>query len=89
MAEPITTAIATVVATQLVPPIMKESVKYGQERAVWNASSVSKACEVLNAPEPVKKVMVGATIAMSFHPWSIAMSVVGGVVRGMDRYSKS
>jgi hypothetical protein len=89
MAEPITTAIATVVATQLVPPILRESIRYDQERAFEKASGVSKACEILNAPEVVKKVIIGATVVTRFHPFSIALSVVGGVVRGVDRYSKS
>jgi hypothetical protein len=42
----------------------------------------------LNAPEVVKKVMVGAAIVSGLHPASLALSVVGGVVRGVDRYSK-
>jgi hypothetical protein len=42
----------------------------------------------LNAPEVVKKVMVGAAIVSGLHPASLALSFVGGVVRGVDRYSK-
>ena len=35
-----------------------------------------------------KKVMVGAAIVSGLHPASLALSFVGGVVRGVDRYSK-
>lgn len=88
MVDPITVAIATVVTKELGPPIIKETVKLHQERTTTRASSVSDVCEALNAPEVVKKVMVGAAIVSGLHPASLALSFVGGVVRGVDRYSK-
>ena len=87
MVEPITTTIVTVAIKELGPPIMKETVKAHQEQMDENRDAISSACKILNYPEVVEKAMVGAAIVSSIVPSPLTIAI--GVIKGVDRYTKS
>jgi hypothetical protein len=89
MVEPITTTIATFAIKELGPPIMKETVKAYQERMDERIATISGACKALNAPEVVEKAMVGAVMATSLSSPYLAVTVAIGVIKGVNRYTKS